>query len=77
MATDSTIVRVAQAGAIPSDAFAMVAELMRTWNPAEGSRFGAIIADHIVLNYKCLMESFEKAKGLVKLGPETRMDKSQ
>ncbi len=76
MATDITIARVTQAGAIPMDTFAMVAELMRTWNRAEGSKFGVIIAD-MVPTYKCLMESYDKAQAVVKDGPETKMDKYQ
>lgn len=77
MATDLTIARITQAGAIPMDTFAMVAELMRTWNRAEGSKFGEIIAEHIVPTYKCLMESYAKAQAVVKDGPETMMDKYQ
>ena len=77
MATDITIARVTQAGAIPIDTFAMVAELMRTWNRAEGSKFAEIISDHIVPNYQCLMESYTKAQAVVKNGPETMMDKFQ
>lgn len=77
MATDLTIARITQAGAIPMDTFAMVAELMRTWNRAEGSKFGEIIAEHIVPTYKCLMESYAKAQAVVHDGPETKMDKYQ
>jgi hypothetical protein len=77
MATDLTIARITQAGAIPMDTFAMVAELMRTWNRAEGSRFAEIISEHIVPTYKCLMESYAKAQAVVNDGPETKMDKYQ
>lgn len=48
-----------------------------TWNRAEGSRFAEIIAEHIVPNYRCLMESFTKAQAVVNDGPETQMDKIQ
>jgi nicotinamidase-related amidase len=75
MATDITIARVAQAGAIPIDTFAIVAELMRTWNRAEGSKFAEILADHVVPEYKCLIESFGKAQQVAKDGPETKLDK--
>lgn len=75
MATDLTIARITQAGAIPMDTFAMVAELMRTWNRAEGSKFAEIISEHIVPTYKCLIESYGKAQSVVKDGPETMMDK--
>lgn len=71
MATDITIARVAQAGAIPTDTFAAVAELMRTWNRPEGSRFAEILSEHVSPEYKCLMESFSKAQAVVKDGPET------
>ncbi len=73
MATDITIARVAQAGAIPTDTFAIVAELMRSWNRAEGSQFAEILADHVCPEYKCLIESFTKAQKVVADGPETIM----
>lgn len=75
LATDTTIARVAQAGAIPTDTFAIVAELMRTWNRPEGSRFAEILAEHVCPEYKCLMESYGKAQAVVKDGPETKLDK--
>lgn len=77
LATDTTIARVAQAGAIPTDTFAIVAELMQTWNRPEGSRFAEILAEHVCPEYKCLMESFGKAQAVVKSGPETKLDKYQ
>jgi nicotinamidase-related amidase len=77
MATDITIARITQAGAIPIDTFAMVSELMRTWNRAEGSQFAQILADHVCPEYKCLIESYQKAQAVVKDGPETKMDKYQ
>ena len=77
LATDITIARVTQAGAIPTDTFAIVAELMQTWNRPEGSRFAEILADHVCPEYKCLMESFSKAQAVMKDGPETHLDKYQ
>ena len=77
LATDTTIARVAQAGAIPTDTFAIVAELMRTWNRPEGSRFAQILAEHVCPEYKCLMESYDKAQEIAKTGPETQLDKYQ
>lgn len=77
MATDLTIARITQAGAVPMDTFAMVAELMRTWNRPEGSRFAAIISEHIIPTYRCLMECYEKAQAVAKDGPETVMDQFQ
>jgi len=75
LATDTTIARVTQAGAIPTDTFAIVAELMQTWNRSEGSRFAEIISEHICPEYKCLMESYGKAQAVLKDGPETHLDK--
>lgn len=75
LATDTTIARVTQAGAVPTDTFAIVAELMQTWNRPEGSRFAEIISEHICPEYKCLMESFGKAQAVVNDGPETHLDK--
>ena len=75
LATDTTIARVTQAGGIPTDTFAIIAELMQTWNRPEGSRFAEIISDHVCPEYKCLMESFSKAQAVVKDGPETHLDK--
>lgn len=66
-----------QAGAIPTDTFAIVVELMRTWNRPEGSRFAEILSDHVYPEYKCLMESYAKAQAVVKDGPETNLDKYQ
>lgn len=74
MATDITIARVAQAGAIPTDTFAIVAELMRTWNRAEGSQFAEILSEHVCPEYKCLRESFSKAQAVVQEGPETHLE---
>lgn len=73
MATDITIARVAQAGAVPTDTFAIVAELMRTWNRAEGSQFAEILSEHVCPEYKCLMESFGKAQAVTHDGPETHL----
>lgn len=75
LATDTTIARVTQAGAIPTDTFAIVAELMRTWNRGEGSRFAEILAEHVCPEYKCLIESYGKAQEIAKRGPETKLDK--
>ena len=74
MATDITIARVAQAGAVPTDTFAIVAELMQTWNRPEGSKFAEILSEHISPEYKCLMESFTKAQCVVHDGPETNLE---
>lgn len=74
MATDTTIARITQAGAIPTDTFAMCAELMRTWNRPEGSAFAEILAG-ICPEYQCLIESYNKAQQIQRDGPETHLDK--
>jgi nicotinamidase-related amidase len=71
MATDITLARVVQAGAMPVDTFAVLAELMTTWNRADAMEFAAVMSDHIVPHYRLLIESFEKAKSVQEKGPET------
>lgn len=75
MATDITIARVTQAGAMPIDTYAVLAEIMSTWNRADAFDFAAIMVDHIVPPYRALMESYDKAQNVQKNGYETRLDK--
>lgn len=77
MATDITLARVVQAGAIPTDTFATLAELMSTWNRPDAMEFGAIMKDHIVPHYQLLFESYAKAQSVQKDGHETQLDKLQ
>ena len=62
MATDLTIARVTQAGAMPIDTFAVMSELMNTWNRPEAMDFAKVMVDHIVPAYGALMESYAKAQ---------------
>lgn len=62
MATDLTIARVTQAGAIPTDTFAVLSEIMGTWNRPDAMEFAAVMAEDIVPGYKLLMESYYNAK---------------
>jgi len=71
LATDITLARVVQAGAMPTDTFAVLAELMTTWNRADAMEFAAVMSDHIVPHYRLLFESFEKAQSVKDKGPET------
>ena len=41
MATDITLARVVQAGAVPTDTFATLGELMGTWNRPDAMQFAA------------------------------------
>ena len=75
MATDLTVARVVQAGAIPIDMFALLGEIMGTWNRPDAMDFAAIMVDHIVPPYRALMESYDKAQGVQKAGRETKLDR--
>jgi nicotinamidase-related amidase len=73
MATDITLARVVQAGAMPIDTFAVLGELMSTWNRADAMEFAAVMSDHIVPHYRLLYESFDKAQSVKEKGPETQL----
>jgi nicotinamidase-related amidase len=77
MATDITIARMAQAGVIPIDTFAVLAELMSTWNRPEAMDFAAIMIDNILPGYRALVESYEKAQSVQKTGIETKLDRQK
>jgi nicotinamidase-related amidase len=62
MATDITLARVVQAGAMPIDTYAILAELMSTWNRPDAMDFAQVMVDHIVPPYRALMESYEGAE---------------
>ena len=74
MATDLTIARVVQAGAMPIDTYAVLAELMSTWNRPDAMDFAAVMVDHIVPPYRALMESYAKAQSVQKDGRETELE---
>ena len=57
MATDLTIARIAQAGVIPIDTFAVIGELQQTWNRPDALDYANIFGEHIIPNYRLLMES--------------------
>jgi hypothetical protein len=54
MATDVRIARVVQAGAVPIDTYAVLAELMSTWNRPDAMDVAAVMVDHIVPPYRAL-----------------------
>jgi nicotinamidase-related amidase len=62
-------------GAVPTDTFATLAELMSTWNRPDAMEFAAIMKDHIVPHYQLLFESYEKAQSVQKDGRETKLDR--
>lgn len=71
MATDLTIARLTQAGVIPIDTLAIISELQQTWNRPEAQAFADIFADHMMPQYRLLIESYSKAMDVAKNGPET------
>jgi nicotinamidase-related amidase len=74
MATDLTLARVVQAGAMPIDTYAVLCELMSTWNRPDAMEFAAVMVEHIVPPYRALMESYDKAQSVQKGGRETKLD---
>lgn len=74
MATDITLARVTQAGAIPIDTFAVLAEIMVTWNRKDAMDFAAIMMDDITPGYRALFECYEKAQKVQVEGKETKLD---
>lgn len=74
MATDLTLARVVQAGAIPIDMFAFLGEIMSTWNRSDAMDFASIMVEHIVPPYRALMESYDKAQNVQRVGKETHLD---
>ncbi|CAH1385336.1 isochorismatase family protein [Candidatus Nitrotoga sp. M5] len=74
MATDLTLARVVQAGAVPIDTYATLAEIMSTWNRPDAMDFATIMIDHIVPPYRALVESYDKAQSVQKGGRETKLD---
>jgi nicotinamidase-related amidase len=74
MATDLTIARITQAGAMPIDTFAVLGELMKTWNRPDAMDFAAVMVG-LVPPYGALMESYDKAQSVQRDGHETKLDK--
>ncbi|MDL2284392.1 isochorismatase family protein [Oxalobacter sp. OttesenSCG-928-P03] len=76
MGTEITLARLTQAGVVPVDTFAVMCEVMGTWNRPDASQFGQIMAEHVMPHYRLLFESFDKAQSVAKNGPETILDKA-
>jgi nicotinamidase-related amidase len=62
MATDLTIARIVQAGVIPIDTFAVIGELQQTWNRPDALDYANLFGEHIIPNYRLLMESRRNAQ---------------
>lgn len=74
MATDLTIARITQAGAMPIDTFAVLSEIMSTWNRPDSAEFANIMVEHIVPPYRALIESYDKAQSIQRYGRETKLE---
>jgi nicotinamidase-related amidase len=61
MATDLTIARVTQAGAFPTDTFAVESEIMATWNRDDSWKFAEVMMTNIVPRYRTVVECFKKS----------------
>ncbi|MCI0589038.1 MAG: isochorismatase family protein [Planctomycetes bacterium] len=75
MATEITLARVVQAGAIPIDTLALVCEVMGTWNRPDAAEYAAIMTS-VMPGYQLLTESYEKAQKVQREGRETKLDSS-
>ena len=65
MATDLTVARLAQAGVIPVDTFAVIAELQQTWNRPDALDYANLFGEHIIPNYRLLIESSAKEQSVL------------
>jgi len=74
MATDITTARITQAGAVPIDTFAVLGELMSTWNRPDAMDFAAVMTENVVPAFRALMESYDKAQNVQKVGFETNLN---
>jgi nicotinamidase-related amidase len=58
MATDLTLARVVQAGAMPIDTYAVIGELMNTWNRPDAMEVATVMVDLMPV-YRALMEMLQ------------------
>jgi hypothetical protein len=64
-----------QAGAMPIDTYAVLAELMSTWDRPDAMDFAHVMVDHIVPPYRALMESYDKAQKVQREGRATKLER--
>lgn len=76
MATDLTIARLAQAGAMPIDTYAVLCELMSTWNRVDAMDFAAVMVEDILPPFRAVIESYEKAHAVQRTAGETKLEVS-
>jgi nicotinamidase-related amidase len=73
MATDITLARIVQAGAMPIDTVAVLSEIMGTWNRPDAMEYAAIMTS-LMPNYQLLIESDNKAQSVPREGRETTLE---
>jgi len=56
MATDLTIARITQGGAKPIDSFAVMSELMATWNRDDSWQFASVMMKNLVPRYQTIVD---------------------
>jgi nicotinamidase-related amidase len=66
MATDLTIARLAQAGVIPVDTFAVIGELQQTWNRPDAMEYANLFGEYLLPEYQLLMESYKKSQEIAR-----------
>jgi nicotinamidase-related amidase len=67
MVSRTTLARFSQAGIIPTTANAVICELHRTWNRPDAAEIAKVYT-MVSPNYGAVMESFQKAQDVAKLG---------
>ena len=67
MVSRTTLARFSQAGVIPTTANAVICELHRTWNRPDAAEIAKVYT-MVSPNYGAVMESFQKAQDVAKLG---------
>jgi hypothetical protein len=48
---------------------------MSTWNRPDAMEFAGVMVEYIVPPYRALMESYDKAQSVEKVGHETKLDR--
>jgi len=71
MATELTIARMAQAGVNVTDTFAVMSEIMGTWNRSDSWQFANIMMENLVPPYQSLADCYKKASSQQSTGTGT------
>ena len=61
---------------MPIDTFAVLAELMCTWNRSDASAYAAVMAE-LIPPFQALIECYGKAQTVQQKGRETVMDRNK